>query len=205
MPTYGNYVGPGSVKYIDQNGDGVIDQDDRVVIGNPHPKHFGGWNNTFRYKRFDLAILLQWSYGFDVLNANRSEWSYPTHNGSFNLLSEAANAWTPWNTESDVVSHYTNGYATFPRSGYKLDSRYIEDGSYIRLKTVSFGYNIPMGEYAGIEDIKLTLSGQNLYTLTNYSGFDPEASVNGNATVPNLDYSAYPQSRTYSVSVRLKF
>ncbi|GAB1308903.1 TonB-dependent receptor [Urechidicola sp. KH5] len=204
IPTYGNNVGPGHNKYVDQNGDGVIDQEDRVVIGNPHPKHFGGFSNDFRYKNFDLNVLLQWSYGFDVFNANKALWGYPTHNSNFSRLANVANSWTPWNTDSDVITHYSNDLAPYPRSGYKMDQRYIEDGSYLRLKTVTLGYNVPLKDKIGINSLRLALSGQNLYTWTDYTGFDPEVSVGG-TTTPNLDWSAYPQSRTYSFSISAKF
>lgn len=196
--------GPGHAKYVDQNGDGVITQEDRVVIGDPYPKHFGGFSNNIKYKRFDLSVLLRWSYDFDVFNANRALWSYPTHNSSFSRLAEAANAWTPWNTDSDVVSHYSNGLASWPRPGYKNDTRYIEDGSFLRLQTVSMGYNIPMKNKFGFKSIKLTLSGQNLYTWTDYKGFDPEVNTGGTMN-PSMDWSAYPKSRTYSLSVQAKF
>ena len=205
IPSYPPNVGPGHAKYVDQNGDGVIDQDDRVVIGDPYPKHFGGFNNNFKYKNFDLGVLLQWSYDFDVFNANKALWSYPTHNSSFSRLATVADAWTPWNTDTDVVAHYSNGYAPWPRSGFKGDTRYIEDGSYLRLKTVTFGYNVPMKASSGFTSLRFAVSGQNLYTWTDYSGFDPEVAVGGNPLMQNLDFSAYPKSRTYSLSVSAKF
>jgi hypothetical protein len=214
-------VGPGHAKYVDQitvdtngdgiadAGDGIINQDDRMVIGNPSPKHFGGFNNNFKYKNFDLGVLLQWAYDFDVFNANNALWGHPSSNSSFSKLANVANAWTPWNTETDVIAHQSNGYATFPRPGFKGDTRYIEDGSYLRLKTISLGYNVPFKSFV-FKSLRVSVSGQNLYTWTNYSGFDPEVGVRGNADVPaaltpNLDYSAYPKSRTISFSVSAKF
>ena len=200
--------GPGHAKYVDQNGDGIIDQEDRTVIGNPYPKHFGGFNNNFKYKNFDLGVLLQWSYGYDVFNANKALWGHPSSNSSFSRLANVADAWTPWNTDTDVIAHHSNGLATWPRPGYKGDTRYIEDGSYLRLKTISLGYNVPLKK-AAFKNLRLALSGQNLYTWTNYSGFDPEVGVAGidvpAALTPNLDYSAYPKTRTFSFSVSAKF
>jgi TonB-linked SusC/RagA family outer membrane protein len=197
-------VGPGHAKYVDQNGDGIIDQDDRKIIGDPYPNHFGGFNNNFKYKNFDLSLLLQWSYDFDVFNANRALWSYPSHNSNFSRLANVADAWTPWNTDTDVITHYSNGLATFPRPGFKGDTRYVEDGSYLRLKTVIIGYNVALNEKTGFKSLRLAISGQNLYTWTNYSGFDPEVNVGG-TLMPSLDYSAYPKSRTYSFSISAKF
>lgn len=204
IPAIPGGQGPGHAKYVDQDGNGTIDQDDRVVIGNPHPKHFGGFNNNFKYKNFDLGVLLRWSYDFDVFNANKALWGFPSSNSAFSRLANVANAWTPWNTDTDVISHYSNGMATFPRSGYKGDTRYIEDGSFLRLQTVTMGYNVPLDKKSGFSSLRLSLSGQNLYTWTNYSGFDPEVNVGGTLT-PGLDYSAYPKSRTYSLSVQAKF
>ena len=195
--------GPGHAKYVDQNGDGFIDQDDRVVIGNPYPKHFGGFNNNFKYKNFDLGVLLQWSYDFDVFNANKALWGHPSSNSSFSRLANAADAWTPWNTDTDVISHMSNGLATWPRPGYKGDTRYIEDGSFLRLKTITLGYKVPLKNSA-FKSLRLSVSGQNLYTWTSYSGFDPEVNVGG-TLMPSMDYSAYPKSRTYSLSVSAKF
>lgn len=203
LPNYGEGVGPGSVKYIDQNGDGFIGEEDRKVIGDPYPKHFGGFNNNFRYKNFDLGVLLQWSYDFDVFNANQMLWGNPL-NSSNSRLATAADAWTPWNTDTDIVAHIANGRATWPRPGYKMDTRYIEDGSFLRLKTITLGYNVPLDNKTGFTSLRLALSGQNLYTWTDYTGFDPEVNVGGTLN-RNLDYSAYPKSRTYSFSVTAKF
>ncbi|GGZ87322.1 SusC/RagA family TonB-linked outer membrane protein [Algibacter mikhailovii] len=208
-------VGPGSVKYVDQltvdtdgdgipdAGDGIINQDDRVVIGDPYPKHFGGFTNDFRYKNWDLSVLLQWSYDFDVFNANKALWEYPVNN-SFSRLAGAATAWTPWNTDTDVVAHVSNGRAGWTRPGFKEDTRFIEDGSYLRLRTVNLGYNVPLDKKTGFSSLRLVASGQNLITWTDYSGFDPEVNVGGTLN-PNLDYSAYPRSRTYSLSLIAKF
>ena len=196
--------GPGHAKYVDQNGDGAITQDDRVVIGDPYPKHFGGFTNDFKYKNFDLSVLLRWSYGFDVFNANRALWEYPSHQSSLSRLAPVANAWTPWNTDTNIISHYSNGLATWPRPGYKGDTRYVEDGSFLRLQTVTFGYNVPLKKTNHFKSLRLSLSGQNLYTWTSYSGFDPEVNVGG-TLMPSLDWSAYPKSRTYFLSVQVKF
>lgn len=204
LPSYPPGIGPGHAKYVDQDGNGIIDQEDRVVIGDPYPKHFGGFNNNFKFKNFDLGVLLRWSYDFDVFNANNALWGHPSHNSSFSRLANVANAWTPWNTDTNVVSHYSNGFATFPRPGYKGDTRYIEDGSYLRLQTVTLGYNFKLKNTSMFKGLRLVLSGQNLYTWTNYSGFDPEVNVGG-TLMPSLDYSAYPKSRTYSLQFSAKF
>jgi len=200
-------VAPGSIKFVDQNGDGTINVDDRVVIGNPHPKHFGGFANDFRIGGFDIQMLLQWSYDFDILNANASEFTVPKAN-NFNGFPELANAWTPTNTSTDRNAFkYLNVFGA-PPNGNTIDNRYIEDGSYIKLKTVSIGYNLPSDvlEKLKVKNIRLYVSGQNLATWTNYSGYDPDVSVGRfGALTPNLDWSAYPQSVTIMSGIEITF
>jgi TonB-dependent starch-binding outer membrane protein SusC len=208
LPTYrSGDLGPGAVKYKDLNNDGFIDEKDRTVIGNPNPDHFGGLNNRFTYKNFSFEFLMQWSYGGDVFNATKSNFGYVESTyGSRNYLANTADTWTPWNTDTDVAAYYTNGEVGFPPDGYKLDTRYIEDGSFLRLKTVNFSYNLPLKENKlGLSNLKFVVSGQNLLTWTNYSGFDPEVSITRNALTPNLDFSAYPQNKIYNISISARF
>lgn len=98
-------VGPGHLKYVDQNGDGTIDTKDRVIIGNPHPKHYGGFENHIKVKNFDLRFLLQWSYDFDVFNANRSAFGKPSTSDGFSGLLDIADAWSPTNTDTNVETY----------------------------------------------------------------------------------------------------
>lgn len=207
IPTYGNGVGPGHLKYEDQDGDGLITDDDRVIIGNPYPKHFGGFSNAIKWSNFDLQFLFQWAYDYDVFNANRETFGYPLGQQRFSGLASIADAWTPWNTDTQVATYTSNGDQAFPDEGKRLDSRFIEDASFLRLKTLSIGYQIPkrIASKIGFRQIKINLSGQNLYTWTDYQGYDPEASIRRSALVQNLDYSAYPQSRTYSIGINAKF
>lgn len=208
IPTYsGRLVAPGLAKYVDQNGDGIIDESDKVVIGNPHPKHFGGITNNLIYKNFDISILFQWAYGFDVFNANRSDFAYPRASSLHNRTSDAADAWSIYHSETDVNTPSYNGLPGEPGYGFRFDNRYVEDGSYLKLKTISVGYSIPkkMLKTLKLKECRIYASGHNLYTWTQYSGYDPEVSVKSSTLTPNLDYSAYPQSTTIMGGIEVKF
>jgi TonB-dependent starch-binding outer membrane protein SusC len=207
-----NCVQPGDLKYKDLNGDGIIDQNDITVIGSPYPIHFGGFSNSFTYKNFDLNIFLQWSYGNNIMNANRllMEGSFisPSTGTSgtvgmvnYNQFSEYANRWT-----------YTNASNIYPRvdsyaSGTRAySSRIIEDGSYLRLKTIQFGYTIPTKfvRKIGITSARFYVSGQNLLTLTGYSGIDPEVSTaSGSNMTPGFDYSPYPRTKVFTIGTTI--
>lgn len=200
-------VAPGSIMFKDQNGDGTINEQDRVIIGNPHPDHFGGLTNDFRWKNFDCQIFLQWSVGHDILNANRIEFEQPQAKRN-NGLTAIADLWTPNNTNTDVNTiRYQTVYGKAPK-GNQVDSRYIEDGSYLKLKSLSLGYTLPQSvlDKMRLKKCRIYVSGQNLLTWTNYSGYDPDVSVGKyGALTPNLDYSAYPQSSIVSGGVEILF
>jgi len=198
VPDNGSLVAPGSVKFVDQNGDGTINDQDRKIIGNPYPKHFGGFSNNFNYGAFDFSFLLQWSYGFDILNTNNTVFGVPGAT-RLNGFTDILNAWSPANTDTDISTiRYQTIYGT-PPVGNRIDNRHIEDGSYLKLKALSIGYNLPstFAEQLRVKSLRFYITGQNLFTWTNYSGYDPDVSVGKyGALTPNLDYSAYPQSTT---------
>lgn len=198
QPSYGSHQ-PGDEKYKDLNGDGKITADDKTIIGNGLAKHFGGLGNTFRYKNFQLNMFFQWSYGNDILNANRLVFEDMSVVGQ-NQLATVTNRWAPDN--QDTQMHRAGG------QGFKdISSRLIEDGSFLRLKTVNFSYSFPKSilEKLRLNSLELFLSAQNLYTWTSYSGFDPEVSVNSSAIMPGIDYSAYPNHRTLSFGLNVSF
>ncbi|TLX78245.1 TonB-dependent receptor [Labilibacter sediminis] len=207
VPDNGSPVSPGSIKFIDQNGDGTINSDDRVVIGNPHPKHFGGLSNEFKYKGFDCQVLFQWSYGFDVLNVNKMQFASPFANNNFNGFSDFADAWTPFNNDTDVHATYYAGVIASAPAGNLTHSGLVEDGSYLRLKNVTLGYTLPKRLLSKLrmKQVRLYVSGQNLYTWTNYTGYDPDVSIKKSALTPNADYSSYPQSITVMGGIDIKF
>ena len=198
VPTYTANV-PGDIKYKDINGDGLINADDRQVIGNLNPLHTGGFNNTFRYKNFSLSIFFKWSYGNDVFNANR----LVMENGGKILTNQFAtfvNRWTPDNQDTDMHRLNSNGLLYY-------SSRVVEDASYLRLQSLSFSYIIKKAWLKKIhmDEAWVTLSANNLYTWTNYSGFDPEVSSRHSAMTQGFDFSAYPRACSYALSLNLKF
>ena len=192
---------PGYPKYADLNHDGVIDSNDQTIIGRGAPIHTGGFTNNFEYAGFDLSIFFQWSYGANILNANRLMFEGFNKKKDVNQFASYADRWTFDNQDSDipVVSNST--------SNSLFSSRVIEDGSYLRLKTVSLGYNIPkkLLKRLGIAKVHVYVSGQNLYTLTKYSGYDPEVSIRNTALTPNLDFSSYPRAVSLNGGINVSF
>lgn len=194
---------PGMPKYADLNGDGVINSDDRTFIGRGLPIHTGGFTNNFTFKGFDLNIFFQWSYGNDIMNANRLFFeSSNNKQRDLNQFASYANRWTADNPTSDIPA------ATTSASNRVISSRIIEDGSYLRLKSVTLGYTFPKKLLSKwkIENARVYVAAQNLWTLTNYSGYDPEVSVrNSSPLTPGLDYSSYPRAYSVSFGVNLGF
>lgn len=207
VPSYQTNMRPGMVKFKDLNGDGIINTDDRTIIGNPHPKHIGGFFNTFRYKAFDLQFLLQWAYDFDILNGNKAEFG-SIYNPGRNGLKSLTDIWTPTNTETDIAGMRYDGINLTRPFGYRVDSRHVDDGSYLKFKTLVLGYSLPASllRKLHLKNCRVTLSAQNLYTWTQYTGYDPDVSVGKfGALTPRLDYSAYPQAMTISGGIDITF
>lgn len=203
VPTHaytGAAIQPGDIKYKDQNGDGIVDEKDFAVLGRAIPVHIGGFTNNFTYKGFSLGIFFQWSYGNKIMNANRvqfeGDWSA---RANFNQYATYVDRWTPDNP--------TNEY---PRAGSRgqngvWSSRTLEDGSFLRLKTVQLGYSFPKKLIGNIKSLQVYAAGQNLYTWTKYSGLDPEVSVRNSILTPGFDISAYPRALTVTVGAKVTF
>lgn len=194
-------IQPGDIKYKDLNNDGVVNSSDYTVIGQGLPINTGGFSNNFRYKGFDLNVFFQWSYGNDILNADRILFDGNTKSLSyFNQFASYENRWTPENPNSDIFR--TKG---FYGGGYS--SQFVEDGSYLRLKTVSFGYNLDANflRKFHVKSMRLYCSGQNLATWTKYSGGDPEVNTYSSALTSGFDFSAYPRARIISFGTNITF
>lgn len=194
-------VQPGDIKYRDLNGDGQITPDDYTVIGSAQPIHTGGFGNTFGYRGFTLDLFFQWSYGNDVLNANRILFEgNPNRNAFYNQFASIKDRWTPQNQNTTIPRSYGAGPAFF-------SSRVIEDGSYLRLKTVNLGYQIPQKFYTkyGFKGLKIYATAQNLLTFTKYSGIDPEVNVTRSILTPGFDFSSYPSARTLVLGLNANF
>jgi len=196
---------PMFAEVADEEGafNGVIDDNDRQVIGNPNPDFTFGLTNTFRYKSFDLNIFFQGAVGGDIFNLTAVQ----LFNGDSNGLTDVLNSWTPSNTDTDI-----------PRAairGRERSSRFVESGSYMRLKNLSLGYNLPNNllDKAGIGSARLTVSAQNLLTFTGYSGLDPEVSYFGSGgessgddnVIQGHDFGNYPNLRSITFGINLKF
>jgi len=190
---------PGDIRYVDRNGDGVINMDDRTIIGNSEPKFFGGILNTFNYNHIELTIFLQGSYGNDIWNGNLLSHEYP--NGLYNQFSSVLNRWTPDNTDTDIPRA-----SAFMQDAFEMD-RFVEDGSYLRLKTITIAYDISqLLPLTGFKHVKVYFTGENLLTFTNYSGFDPEVNYFGsNSLATGYDWGSYPTSKNFYFGVNLSF
>ena len=201
---YMNSVGkeqtrPGDPKYKDINLDGVIDDNDRTIIGCGQPLHTGGFGNSFNFYGFDVNVFFSWSYGNDVINANRLIFE----NGSkqnLNLLSTYSGHWSEENPDSDIPRIGANGMNVY-------SSRVIEDGSFIRLQSLSVGYTFPRSVLRKLhfDTMRVYVSADNLFTLTNYTGPDPEVSTRNSVLTPGFDWSAYPRSRGITAGVSFTF
>ena len=192
---------PGYPQYRDVNGDGEISPDDYVIIGDPNPDFTWGLNSTLNFKNFDVGIFFRGSQGFDVRNLQASEIGDGVQ--KINQLSTVlSDSWTPTNTGAGRP--VIDGNRDFANS-YRDSDYFIEDGSFIRLQNVSLGYTIPdIQKY--ITKARVFVSGQNLLTITDYSGFDPEVNNRGqNNLNRGDDYDAYPRSRTLTLGVNLEF
>mgnify|MGYP003574903804 CR=1 FL=1 len=195
VPNNGNAPGlirPGDVKFRDINGDGVVNAYDQTTLGSPLPLHTGGFNNNFNYKGFDLNVFFQWSYGGSIYNANRIIFEGERPRANLNQFATVINRWTPENPNT-----------TIPRAGGNApvgtySSRVIEDGSFLRLKTVQLAYSLPssLTNKFFVRNLSLNVSAQNIFTWTNYSGMDPEVAVRYSVLTPSFDYAPYPRALT---------
>ncbi|NLI72748.1 MAG: TonB-dependent receptor [Bacteroidales bacterium] len=207
LPTNGSGVlrsniSPGDIKYKDFDGDLEITSEDRKVLGSPFPLFIGGCSNDFVYKNFDLNVFLQWSYGNKLLNANRLILEgNATNLPSWNQYASYINRWTPENPTNDNFRAKGQGPTAY-------SSRIIEDGSFLRLKAIAFGYSLPERwiKRVNIQQLRLSLSANNLITWTKYSGLDPEVSTrNTSILTQGFDFSPYPRNKAVTFSLNITY
>lgn len=208
--------GPGAMKLKDTNKDGKITLDDKVLIGNTNPKHFGAFSFNATYKGFDAAVNFNWVYGNQIYNANKIELNTSYYKYR-NMLSSEVNSYTQidWESGNRVTDVPTltamNANATTwaaPTGRYATTSWAIEDGSFLRLNNLTLGYTVPakITKKFYVQKLRLYATGYNLFILTNYSGYDPEVdSRRSSPATPGVDYSAYPKSRSFNFGVNLTF
>ena len=231
-PTNGVFNGAnttyvGDIKYRDLNGDGVIDENDRTNIGSPLPKFTYGWTNTFRYKNFDLSIFINGSYGNKVMNLTKrnlttmsSAWSNQHVDVINRARLEPIDASIVYTDGSKWYNHVenvrvANPDASLPRAiigdpndNDRISDRYVEDGSYLRLKNLALGYTFPkkIVKTLGVENLRVYCNIQNLFTITGYDGYDPEIGVSTmSVNVMGVDYGRYPSPTTYSFGLNMSF
>ena len=208
---YGDFI------FEDINGDGVINEKDVTFIGNPEPKFSYGITNNFSYKNFDLSVFITGVYGGNIYNYMRQEFTQPKdHN---NMLSDVANiarlAVIDTNVGDDVISnvYVSNPGATVQRlslddanQNNRTSTRFVESGSYLRVKNISLGYTFPRKWISkwGIENLRIYCNIQNPFTITDYSGYDPEiGSYNQSVLKRNIDYARYPSQRIYTFGLNI--
>jgi hypothetical protein len=210
---------PGDIKFKDLNGDGIIDANDRTIIGNPWPKFTFGFNNSFSYKNFDLNIFITGSVGNDVVNYPRYTNEIPGNTGTFgNYYVSVINFARPSSysiADSSSVTLTNPGY-TIPRispgdpnGNNRMSNWFVEDGSYLRVKNVTLSYNFPKRwvSHLAMNGLRASASVQNLLTITGYKGYDPEiGNVNyGGTLMAGIDGGRYPSVRLYSFSLSVDF
>lgn len=230
-----NTVWVGDIKYKDLNGDGVIDENDRTKIGSPMPDFTFGWTNTLRYKNFDLSIFINGSVGNDVFNYlsmklthMNSTWTnqLTAVNNRAQLVPIDAskdysngvvvNGVTVYHWYDDITNvRVANPGTSIPRATVndpndndRVSDRYIEDGSYVRLKNITLGYTFPkkLAQKWGLENLRVYANFQNLLTITGYSGYDPEIGAStASANVIGLDNGRYPSPTVYSFGLNVTF
>lgn len=198
-PTYnGNANVPGDVRFVDQNGDGNINALDRTFIGDPNPDFTYGFNLNVNYKNWTLSALFEGVYGNQIVNGNSMEIAYAEGNSKNVLADTYYNAWreaTPMNNA--------------PRVGYDLNEiftdRIVEDGSYFRMSNITLGYDFPVHAF-GLSKVNLYVTGRNLFTVTNYSGYDPQVtSFMYDGTIMGVDWTGTPNARSFLVGLNITF
>lgn len=213
-------IQPGMWKFanIDDSND-IIDENDKTVIGNSTPDFYGGLNNTFSYKNFDLSVFLTFSYGNEVMNATKM---IGAKTGSSNKNSlDVANSHNRWMTIDAQGNKVTDPaqlaalntgktvavYSDTEEGDFYVHSWGVEDASFLKLSNVTLGYNFPkkMIRRAGLSKLRLYFTGSNLLTWTPYSGFDPEVSTMTSGLTPGVDYGSYPRSRSFIFGINVAF
>jgi hypothetical protein len=222
-------VQPGQIKYRDINGDGKITLDsDRTVIGHALPKFTGGFNQQFSYKNFDMSVFINFSYGNDIMNANKLEFSN-AYGVDANMLQIMNDRWRVIDRSGNLVQKQVNNTTVIGISpdslsslnanariwtpirtttGFYPSSFAVEDGSFIRINNITLGYTLPrqLMQKAKISSLRVYATVYNVATITGYSGYDPDVNVKRNSPLtPGVDYSAYPRGRTFVAGVNLSF
>ncbi|UGU15912.1 TonB-dependent receptor [Sinomicrobium kalidii] len=194
---------PGDIRFVDHNNDGQIDEDDRQYLGSPNPDFSYGLGANFNWKNFDMNLFFQGTRGNKIYNGLRQD--LEGMNLEFNYMKSTRNAWTPENQDTDMPRAVIND----PNQNSRTSDRFLEDGSYFRFKTLQFGYTFPENalKVAGIERCRLYISLDNIFTITDYKGYNPDLGRAGSVLDRGVDFGhvAYPLSRTFLTGIELSF
>ena len=216
----------GDWKFVDQNGDNVIDEDDRVILGCSAPRFYGGFSTNFKYRNFDLSLSFEYSYGATIFNA--TQMMITDFSSNTNLPKSALNRWVgpDWQTDSNgtiildsdgqpiAIPDTGNPTNSMPRAGYgmtyQLQDNYLEDGSYLRLSNVKLRYSFSrkVCNKLHLKACSAYLSASNLFILTGYSGSDPDVNIDPNGygnIMSGYDFDAYPRSRVFTIGLNINF
>ena len=199
-----NPTRPGARRYVDQNGDGVVNESDRTVIGNAQPDFTGGFASRLRYGVAELSTVWAFSQGNDVVNFTRQELNFA--NGRQNGEKAWVQRWSPYNTPEQNANALTPGVVTV--SPWPAIDEWVEDASFLRMRNLTLSVDVPVGRMnlPLAERARIFVSGQNLITFTEYSGYDPEVNMAGqNNLLLGYDYSPYPTAKTYTIGLNLGF
>jgi len=188
----------GQIRYRDVNGDGTINENDRTVIGDVNPDYIWGVSNSLSYKGFDFSFLFQGVEGSDIINTLRI--SFDNLDGRGNIpVANYENAWT--GEGSTTTGRQINLNNTVGR----FSDRYVEDGSFVRLKNLQLGYRVNTNSLSWMSSARFYINAVNVWTATDYTGYDPEVSAFGGAANRGVDLGSYPQSRTIIFGTNLTF
>ena len=191
---------PGDFRYKDLNNDGTIDENDKTYIGNPFPDLMMGINLNASWKNFDFLAQFYGTFGNDIYNLNKDR--YFGTDGQNVIAGTYEKAWRPDNTNTDVPRLSVNDANG---NHNKPSTFFVEDGSYMRLKLLQIGYTLPKSVLGPKMTARISLSAQNLFTITGYSGMDPETAAMGSVTEAGIDWTGYPNPRTFLLGVNLNF
>lgn len=193
-------VKPGDVKFVDQNGDNVVNTNDRVILGKSIPSFTFGLTNELSYKNFTLNFFIDGATGFKILNNSMVETYYPVSHRRNRIAEPYLNRWT----ESNPSTKYPSFVNPAGQGNKAVSDLTVENGAYARLQTVQLTYNVPLKNNNVFQKLAFYVTGQNLLTLTNYSGQDPAFNSNGNSTL-KIDFNSYPTYRTFIFGVEIGF
>ncbi len=219
VPTNHTNVQPGSWKFANTDGNDVIDENDKTIIGNAMPDFYGGLNNTFKYKQWDMSVFFSFSYGGEVMNATKLT-NTKAGKANYNVL-DLVNSSKRWMTIDETGQAITDPEQLSALNAGRtvasiwdmesgdtyIHSWAIEDASFLRLSNISIGYSFPKLKLrnTGIQNLRLYATGSNLFVWTPYSGFDPEVSTKGSSLTPGVDFGAYPRNRSFVFGLNITF